>query len=100
RGLDDRARVRRRSGRPAPRSLASRNFPADLPCTTATATTARSTTLGDRVDLRVYPGATHDFDDPANHRQDSPANASARADATDIVTAFFDGELRPGERGR
>jgi carboxymethylenebutenolidase len=56
---------------------------------------ARNAELGGGVDLTVYSDATHDFDDPVNHRQDRPANASARADATAIATAFFDAKLRP-----
>lgn len=56
---------------------------------------AKSATLSDRVELRIYSGATHDFDDPSNHRQDNAANALAKTAATDLVTAFFDRELRP-----
>ena len=51
--------------------------------------------LGGGVALTVYPGATHDFDDPANHRQDTPANVAAKADATAQAIAFFDAALRP-----
>jgi carboxymethylenebutenolidase len=47
------------------------------------------------LDLTVYPGATHDFDDPINHRQDNPANATAKADATQQAVSFFDAALRP-----
>lgn len=50
---------------------------------------------GGGVDLTVYPDATHDFDDPANHRQDNPANVSAKEDATQKALAFFDAALRP-----
>ena len=56
---------------------------------------AKNATLGGGVDLIVYPGATHDFDDPANHRQDNPANVSAKADATSVAVAFFEANLRP-----
>ena len=56
---------------------------------------ARNARLGGGVEITVYPDATHDFDDPANHRQDNPANASARADATSQVEAFFQARLRP-----
>jgi carboxymethylenebutenolidase len=51
--------------------------------------------IGGGVDLTVYPGATHDFDDPLNHRQDTPANVTAKADATTVAAAFFDANLRP-----
>ena len=47
------------------------------------------------MELKVYPGATHAFDDPANHRQDTPANVGAKQDATERVIAFFDRALRP-----
>jgi len=56
---------------------------------------ARNARLGGGVEITVYPDATHDFDDPANHRQDNPANATARADATSQVEAFFQARLRP-----
>jgi dienelactone hydrolase len=56
---------------------------------------AENARLGGGVDLTVYPGATHDFDDPANHRQDLPANSAARASATAQATEFFDAILRP-----
>ncbi|MGA0601884.1 dienelactone hydrolase family protein [Caulobacter sp. KR2-114] len=56
---------------------------------------ARNARLGGGVEITVYPDATHDFDDPANHRQDNPANVSARADATSQMEAFFQARLRP-----
>ncbi|MBV9995732.1 MAG: dienelactone hydrolase family protein [Caulobacteraceae bacterium] len=56
---------------------------------------ARNAQIGGGVDLTTYPDATHDFDDPLNHRQDNPANASAKADATAAAAAFFDANLRP-----
>lgn len=31
--------------------------------------------------VTLYPGATHDFDDPGRPRQAIPANRQARADA-------------------
>ena len=55
----------------------------------------RNAALGGGVDLTVYPGATHDFDDPINHRQDNPANVAASQDALARATAFFDAALRP-----
>lgn len=56
---------------------------------------ARSGKLGGNVELTVYPGATHDFDDPANHRQDNPANVAANQDAAARAIAAFDSLLRP-----
>ncbi|HVM98942.1 MAG TPA: dienelactone hydrolase family protein [Caulobacteraceae bacterium] len=57
--------------------------------------TARNAESGGGVNLTVYPGATHDFDDPVNHRQDTPANVTAKADATAQAATFFDANLRP-----
>jgi carboxymethylenebutenolidase len=55
----------------------------------------RNAALGGGVDLTVYPGATHDFDDPGNHRQDNPANVAASQDAVAHAIAVFDAALRP-----
>ena len=41
------------------------------------------------IALKIYPGATHDFDDPGPSRQDIPANAAATQDATAEAIAFF-----------
>jgi carboxymethylenebutenolidase len=41
----------------------------------------RSRAAGTRLDLTLYPGATHDFDDPGDKRQSVPANAAAKQDA-------------------
>jgi dienelactone hydrolase len=41
------------------------------------------------VTLKVYPDATHDFDDPGASHQDVPANAIATRDATAQALAFF-----------
>jgi carboxymethylenebutenolidase len=41
------------------------------------------------ITLKIYPGATHDFDDPGASRQDVPANAAAMRDATAAAIAFF-----------
>jgi carboxymethylenebutenolidase len=56
---------------------------------------ARAAGAGGAVDLTVYPGATHDFDDPLNGRQDAPANVAAKRDATDRAKAFFAAALQP-----
>lgn len=47
------------------------------------------------IGLQVYPGATHDFDDPGAARQGNPANAAAMRDATAQAIAFLAAILRP-----
>jgi dienelactone hydrolase len=42
----------------------------------------------------IYPGATHDFDDPGTKRQEVPANAAAAADVTPRAIAFFASVLK------
>ncbi len=44
---------------------------------------------GGDVQIHLYPGATHDFDDPGRQRQALPANADARQDVIQQATAFF-----------
>jgi dienelactone hydrolase len=39
--------------------------------------------------LKLYPDATHDFDDPGASHQNIPANAAAAQDATVATVAFF-----------
>jgi dienelactone hydrolase len=41
------------------------------------------------IELALYPGATHDFDDPGRKCQGITANASATADATAKAEQFF-----------
>lgn len=41
----------------------------------------RSIAAGTKLDVTVYPGATHDFDDPGDKSQSVPANAAAKDDA-------------------
>ena len=41
----------------------------------------RSIDAGTFVTIALYPGATHDFDDPGEKRQSVPGNAAAKADA-------------------
>jgi dienelactone hydrolase len=41
----------------------------------------RSRAAGTPVDVTLYPGATHDFDDPGAKRQSVAANQAAKADA-------------------
>ena len=43
---------------------------------------------GGDIAITVYPGATHDFDDPGEKRQSVPANAAARRDAIRQATAL------------
>ena len=42
---------------------------------------AASRAKGGDIRITVYPGATHDFDDPGEKRQGVPANAAATKDA-------------------
>ena len=41
------------------------------------------------ITVRLYPGATHDFDDPGMSRQEVPANAAAMRDATAKAIEFL-----------
>jgi dienelactone hydrolase len=41
----------------------------------------RSLAAGTNIAVTLYPGATHDFDDPGEKRQSVPANAAAKEDA-------------------
>jgi carboxymethylenebutenolidase len=47
------------------------------------------------ITIKVYPDATHDFDDPGASRQDVPANAAAARDATAGAIEFFAAVLKP-----
>ncbi len=47
----------------------------------------RSRGAGSQIDVTVYPGATHDFDDPGAARQSLPANRAALADVLDKAMA-------------
>ncbi|MBR0692904.1 dienelactone hydrolase family protein [Bradyrhizobium lablabi] len=51
----------------------------------------RSIAAGSKIDVLLYPGATHDFDDPGRGRQSNPANAAALADAQKRVIGFVEG---------
>jgi dienelactone hydrolase len=44
---------------------------------------------GGDVQIHLYPGATHDFDDPGRQRQAIAANADARHDVIQRATSFF-----------
>ena len=50
---------------------------------------ARSRAENGAIDITLYPGATHDFDDPGRKRQSVPANAAARQDAVARALRFF-----------
>ena len=54
----------------------------------------RSRTLGGNIDIRVYDGATHGFDDPSRKRRRVEANAAAAGDAVPRAQRFFAQELK------
>ena len=54
----------------------------------------RSIDAGTHVNLTLYPGATHDFDDPGEKRQRMPGNQAAKADAM-ARAAVIDGFNSP-----
>jgi dienelactone hydrolase len=56
----------------------------------------RSRALGGDVSLKLYPGASHSFDDPG--RQKEPANRAATADAKASAEALFERLLAPSRR--
>jgi dienelactone hydrolase len=45
---------------------------------------------GTRIDVTLYQGATHDFDDPGSRRQSVPGNQAAREDAMRKAAAFLE----------
>jgi dienelactone hydrolase len=55
---------------------------------------ARSKALGSAIDLTIYPGAVHGFDDPGKERQSHPANRAATEDAYKQAFAFFAEHLK------
>jgi carboxymethylenebutenolidase len=55
----------------------------------------RSVNAGSNVAVMLYPGATHDFDDPGERRQAVPGNQAARADAMTRAAAVVDGPGKP-----
>jgi dienelactone hydrolase len=56
---------------------------------------AKSRALGGDVQIKLYPDATHGFDDPSPSHQDDDANASATRDVISRATGFFASVLRP-----
>ncbi|UGY14005.1 dienelactone hydrolase family protein [Bradyrhizobium septentrionale] len=51
----------------------------------------RSVAAGSKIDVVLYPGATHDFDDPGQRRQSNPANNAALKDAMIRAIAAVNG---------
>ncbi|WFU59675.1 dienelactone hydrolase family protein [Bradyrhizobium pachyrhizi] len=51
----------------------------------------RSVAAGSKIDVVVYPGPIHDFDDPGRRRQSNPANSAALHDAMVRAIAAIDG---------
>ncbi len=51
----------------------------------------RSIAAGTSLDLTVYPGATHDFDDPGETHQEVPGNQAAKAESMVKAAAFVAG---------
>ena len=49
----------------------------------------RSRAAGGRIDIKLYPGATHGFDSPARSVQKRDANAVATDDAIQVALKFF-----------
>jgi dienelactone hydrolase len=56
---------------------------------------AKSRAIGGDILFRLYPAATHDFDDPHRSLQDNSANAAATRDAIPRAIAFFASVLKP-----
>src|SRR3954468_1338722 len=50
----------------------------------------RSQQAGARIDVTVYPGATHGFDEPSSRRQSTPGNQAAMDDALVRAIAILD----------
>ena len=56
---------------------------------------AKSQATGGDIQLQLYPGATHGFDDPSPSRQDDEANGSATRDAIARAIAFLANAFKP-----
>ncbi|MGZ3411621.1 MAG: dienelactone hydrolase family protein, partial [Xanthobacteraceae bacterium] len=54
----------------------------------------KSRARGSDITITIYPGATHDFDDPGESRQGVEANADAFRDAVPRAVEFFAGVLK------
>jgi carboxymethylenebutenolidase len=55
----------------------------------------RSLSAGTGIAVTLYPGATHDFDDPGERRQSVPGNQAAKADAMARAAAVIAGSGKP-----
>jgi carboxymethylenebutenolidase len=55
----------------------------------------RSLKVGTNIAVMLYPGATHDFDDPGERRQAVPGNQTAKADAMARAAAVIDETGKP-----
>jgi len=55
----------------------------------------RSIASGSKIDVTLYLGATHDFDDPGEKRQSVPGNQAAKAEAMAKAAAFVAGLGKP-----
>ncbi len=55
----------------------------------------RSLSAGTNIAVMLYPGATHDFDDPGERRQAVPGNQAAKADAMARAAAVIDATGKP-----
>jgi dienelactone hydrolase len=53
----------------------------------------KSRAQGGDIAIKLYPGATHDFDDPGRKRQSVDGNVAAKADVMEQAPAFFAEEL-------
>jgi carboxymethylenebutenolidase len=53
----------------------------------------RSRAAGGPIDIKLYPGATHNFDSPADTVQRHEANAAATQDAVALSVKFFADQL-------
>jgi dienelactone hydrolase len=53
----------------------------------------RTQGAGSKLQLKVYEGAEHNFDDPGKKKQSNPANQRATADAMRSAEAFFSAQL-------
>jgi carboxymethylenebutenolidase len=53
----------------------------------------KSRAQGGDIAMKLYPGATHDFDDPGRKRQSVDGNVTAKADALEQAPAFFAEQL-------
>ena len=49
----------------------------------------KSRAEGGDIEIHLYPGATHDFDDPGRTRQSVDANVAAKTDAMEQAESFF-----------